>query len=60
MSTKQTPKSCSCSQCKRGKHTASGHAMMKYDERSFRHAQKVALKKGTGNYSAAPCGHYYD
>ena len=60
MSTKQTPKSCSCGQCKRGKRSEGGHYFMKYDERAFRHAQKVALNRNDGNYSAAPMGGYYD
>jgi hypothetical protein len=58
--TKQTPKSCSCSQCKRGKHSKAGKISMKKDERAFRHGQKIALKKSSGNYDAAPCGGYYD
>lgn len=57
---KQTPKSCSCSQCKRGKHSKGGHEMMKHDERKFRHAQKVALNKGAEDISVAPKGNYYD
>jgi hypothetical protein len=60
MSTKQTPKSCSCRSCKRGKHTRAGHLAMKKDERAFRHAQNAALKCGRGGYSAAPVGNYYD
>lgn len=60
MSQKQTPKSCSCSQCKRGKGTKSGKELMKLDERAFRHNQKVALQKSNGDYSAAPVGNYYD
>ena len=57
---KQTPKSCSCFQCKRGKHSASGHVMMKADERSFRHAQKIALAKGKSDIGVAPIGNRYD
>lgn len=34
--------------------------MMKHDERAFRHAQKIALAKSDGNYTAAPVGNYYD
>ena len=59
MSTKQTPKSCSCNSCKRGKH-GGAKDIVKYDERAFRHAQKIALNKGRGGYSAAPHGGYYD
>lgn len=57
---KATPKSCSCEYCIRGKHTKTGNAMMKHDERSFRHAAKIALKKGEENISVAPKGKYYD
>jgi hypothetical protein len=60
MSQKQTPKSCSCQNCKRGKCTNSGKAEMKRDERAFRHNQKIALNKSNGDYSAAPVGGYYD
>lgn len=60
MATKQTPKSCSCSACKRGKHSKYGKALVKADERAFRHNQKIALNKSTGDYSAAPIGNYYD
>ena len=58
---KQKPKSCSCSQCTRGKHTKGGHTLMKADERSFRHEAKIELKKG--NYeivTVVPIGNYYD
>lgn len=60
MSTKQTPKSCSCGACKRGKHSKAGHAMMKADERAFRHAAKIRLRKGEDHYFVAPKGNYYD
>lgn len=60
MPTKMTPKSCSCGQCKRGKHSKAGKQMMKYDERAFRHNQKIALNKSDGDYTAAPVGNYYD
>ena len=55
-----TPKSCSCGACKRGKHSKHGKQMVKYDERAFRHNQKIALARSDGNYSAAPVGNYYD
>jgi len=58
---KQKPKSCSCSNCTRGKHSKSGHVLMKADERAFRHGAKIALQQG--NYEAvtiAPIGNYYD
>jgi len=60
MSTKQTPKSCSCRCCKAGKRREGGHFFMKYVERSFRHAQNTALRLGRGGYSPAPIGNYFD
>lgn len=51
---KVSPKSCSCAQCLRGKHTKAGHVMMKCDERANRHAVKSELDKLRGldyNYS---------
>ena len=60
MSTKQTPKSCSCTQCKHGKCTKNGKKKMKLDERAFRHEQKTKLNKNDGNYDVAPMGGYYD
>ena len=60
MPTKMTPKSCSCSQCKRGKHSKAGKQMMKLKERAFRHAQKISLALNNGNYVAAPSGGYFD
>jgi hypothetical protein len=66
MSTKQTPKSCSCGSCKRGIHTEGGRYMRKADERSYRHNCKIMLDKlGTDVDSevfinSAPIGNYYD
>lgn len=60
MATKQTAKSCSCGQCTRGKHTKSGHEMMRLDERKFRHNAKIALNKGAEDIGIAPKGNYYD
>jgi len=57
---KATPKSCSCSHCSRGKHSSAGQQRMKYDERKFRHAAKIALKQGAEIFSPAPKGNYYD
>jgi len=57
---KQTPKSCSCQQCKHGKGTKSGKKEMKLDERAFRHQSNTALKRGTEDIPAAPVGNYYD
>lgn len=59
MSTKQTPKSCSCGHCKAGKRCNRGHFFMRVYERSFRHAQNTALRLGRGGYSPAPVGHYF-
>lgn len=60
MSTKQTPKSCSCRMCKLGKSCDASKFAMKYDERAFRHSQKIALNHNKGGYSPAPHGGYYD
>lgn len=57
MSQKQTPKSCSCSACRRGK---AGNDMVKLKERAFRHAQKISLSKSRGDYHSAPIGGYFD
>lgn len=45
---KETPKSCGCRSCRRGKGCESGAAktMMKMEERAARHQNKVDLKKG--------------
>jgi hypothetical protein len=43
--TKQTPKSCSCAWCHRGKSSAAGHAMMKSDERNNRRFISALLRK---------------
>ncbi len=63
--TKQTPKSCSCNQCKRGIHTPGGHFMRNADERAYRRATKIALAKlgedlDTEIFNSAPIGNYYD
>ena len=57
---KGTPKSCSCSACKRGKGAKRGGHMLKMDERAFRHGQKIALNKGSEVSVPAPIGNYYD
>lgn len=57
---KQTPKSCSCRQCRRGKHTPAGHYMMRSDERAYRHNAKISLQKGGEIFNAGPIGNYYD
>ena len=59
---KATPKSCSCSACRRGK-SGGAKDIMKYDERKFRHAQKIALAKQDPDevvIGLAPKGNYYD
>ena len=63
--TKHTPKSCNCEQCKRGKHSSKGHAMLKADERAYRHAAKIALAHldedlDADIFNSAPIGNYYD
>lgn len=60
--TKGTPKSCSCSQCKRGKHTAGGRYMRRYDNRAYRHDSKVILNKLLEDavLDTGPIGNYYD
>lgn len=60
MPTKQTPKSCSCGTCKRGKHSKTGHALMKADERAHRHNTKIALNQGKEDIAIVPIGNYYD
>lgn len=57
---KETPKSCSCGCCKRGKHSKYGKILVKYDERKFRHASKIKLNKGEEVVYASPIGNYYD
>ena len=59
MSQKQTPKSCSCCQCKASKGRKPVKHMMKLEERAFRHRQKVELSKSGGEYLAAPHGDRY-
>lgn len=63
--TKQTPKSCSCNQCRRGIHTPGGRFMRKADERSYRHNAKIALNNLGEDldkeiFNSAPIGNYYD
>lgn len=60
MSTKQTPKSCSCNACRRGKSSTGQKVMMKSNERAFRHNVKIALKQGKEDISTAPYGSYTD
>lgn len=60
MSTKATPKSCSCFACKRGKSTKAGKTAIKLHERAFRHDQKITLTKHQGDYVPAPSGNFFD
>ena len=61
MPTKQTPKSCSCRQCTRGKHTKTGHFFMRKAEHSLRHKAKVILRNQDDPIiDFAPMGDYYD
>ncbi len=56
---KETPKSCSCSACKRGKGTRSGKQLMRLDERAHRHAANLAARTEK-EVPVAPKGNYYD
>ena len=61
--TKGTPKSCSCTQCKRGKGCDAGNTQMKADERAYRHSAKIQLKKEDPEdvvLDSGPIGNYYD
>lgn len=62
MTTKQTPKSCSCFHCKHGKGSKRGHFMMNKKERTLRQRSKLALKKNPENavVGVAPMGGYFD
>lgn len=66
---KTSPKSCSCTQCRRGKGSEPGKHRMKLDERAFRHAANAqtrlfpCLKGDLDDYdtpSPAPKGNFYD
>lgn len=46
MGSKQTPKSCRCTQCLAGKRTDPGKEIMKKDERRHRHSANQALRQG--------------
>lgn len=56
---KMKPKSCSCIQCKRGKH-GGGRDILRYDERAYRHQTKIDLKRGRDTFLPGPMGNYYD
>lgn len=62
--TKQSPKSCSCSACRRGKGSRSGKQMMRLDQRSFRRYATMILLRwrdcGDDTPPAAPRGGHYD
>ncbi len=57
--TKATPKSCSCQQCRRGKH-GGAKDIVKADERAYRHSMKIRLAEGNEDIMLAPKGNYYD
>lgn len=57
---KMTPKSCSCTACRRGKSSNAQKVYMKKAERSFRHKNKIALKKGSEEIQIAPYIGYTD
>ena len=71
---KVSPKSCSCPNCTRGKHTERGHVLMKYDERRVRRAVNRELKNivetldttdedavlSANVETLVPIGNYYD
>ena len=61
--TKGTLKSCSCQQCRRGKH-GGAKDIVKADERAYRHAAKISLAnmdlEDGAVLASAPIGNYYD
>ena len=60
---KSTPKSCSCTQCRRGKASKVGKQLMRWHERAFRRRAKAALARvdGDDNITPAPIpGARYD
>lgn len=57
---KQKPKACGCRMCRLGKSTEAGHATRKAEERAFRHATKIDLRKGREDIPPAPRGTYTD
>jgi hypothetical protein len=59
-STKASPKSCSCTQCRRGKATEGGHHTRTHEERAFRRETKQALKQGREDIPPSPHGTYTD
>lgn len=54
---KGTVKSCSCTQCRRGKGSRKGQCLMKLEERAARHAVKVALRKQNPDEVVIPPAH---
>lgn len=56
MSTKATPKGCSCQQCKFAKHSKGGNHLVKLEEKAFRHSQKQALRKQGLDFVGDPAG----
>lgn len=52
---KQSPKSCSCFQCR---HSSIKKFVRTKEERAFRRASKIELARGTVLLQAAPYGNY--
>ena len=60
-STKGTPKSCSCTMCRRGQATRCGNSLKKEDERAYRHDAKIKLRlEEDPILLVGPKGNYYD
>lgn len=59
--TKQTPKSCSCYQCRRGKHSKVGHYLINKMQRALRAEWRdKGRKQEDPVLSSAPMGNYFD
>jgi len=57
---KQTPKSCSCEQCRRGKSSKGGKYMINRMERSIRTIWRNQRLQLDPVVSPAPTGNYFD
>lgn len=57
---KQTPKSCSCKQCKRGKHSPYGRFLRNLMNRQLRNAWRKQRREEDPVTSPAPTGNYFD
>jgi hypothetical protein len=60
MSAKQSPKSCSCDACKRGKGTKPGKYRMKRMERAMRTQWRNQRLQPEPEVAPAPMGNYFD